>query len=76
MALFGGKDLQVPPAQSEPVLRTRLADNPDITVRTFPQLNHLMQPATTGALDEYARIETTISPEVLDTVTQWLQLRY
>ncbi|MGH3839643.1 MAG: alpha/beta hydrolase family protein, partial [Pseudonocardiaceae bacterium] len=76
LALFGGKDLQVPPAQSEPVLRKRLADNPDVTVRTFPQLNHLMQPATTGALDEYARIETTISPEVLDAVTQWLQLRY
>lgn len=76
LAIFGGKDLQVPPAQSEPVLRKRLADNPDATIRTFPQLNHLMQPATIGTLDEYATIETTISPEVLDAVTQWLRARY
>ncbi len=76
LAVFGGKDLQVPPAQSEPVLRQRLADHPDATIRTFPQLNHLMQPATTGSPDEYATIETTISPEVLDAVTQWLRARY
>ncbi len=76
LAVFGGKDLQVPPTQSEPVLRQRLADNPDTTVRTFPQLNHLMQPATTGGPEEYATIETTISPEVLDAVTQWLRARY
>lgn len=76
LALFGGKDLQVPPAQSEPILRQWLAGNPDVTIHTFPQLNHLMQPATTGSLDEYIRIETTISPEVLDTITQWLRVRY
>ncbi len=75
-AFFGGKDLQVPPAQSEPVLRERLADNPDATVRTFPGLNHLMQPATTGIPGEYAMIETTISPEVLDATTRWMRARY
>jgi hypothetical protein len=72
LAFFGGRDLQVPPEQSEPALRRLLSANPDVTIRTFPELNHLMQPARTGALDEYATIETTIDPEVLDLVRGWL----
>ena len=76
LAFYGGKDLQVPATQSDPALRERFADHPDATVRTFPGLNHLMQPATTGSLDEYAQIETTISPEVLDLITGWLHARY
>ena len=76
LACYGSRDLQVPATQSEPALRTRFADNPDATVRTFPRLNHLMQPATTGSLDEYARSETTISPQVLELITGWLRARY
>lgn len=76
LAFYGGKDLQVPATQNEPALRERLADHPDATVRTFPGLNHLMQPATTGGLDEYARTQTTISPEVLHLITGWMQARY
>jgi hypothetical protein len=75
LAVYGGKDLQVPPAQSEPVLRERLADNPDATIRTFDGLNHLMQPATTGAPAEYATIETTMDPAVLALITQWMAAR-
>lgn len=36
-------------------------------------LNHLLQPCTTGSLDEYPLIETTIAPEVLDTIVKWLE---
>ncbi|MEQ3553159.1 prolyl oligopeptidase family serine peptidase [Pseudonocardia nematodicida] len=72
-AFFGDKDLQVPSAQSEPVMRELLAGNPAATVRTFPELNHLMQPAETGAVHEYPLIGTTIAPEVLDAVTAWLR---
>jgi pimeloyl-ACP methyl ester carboxylesterase len=76
LAFYGGKDLQVRSTQSEPALRTLLAGNPDVTIRTFPELNHLMQPATTGSLSEYPTIETTISPEVLDLVTSWMRERF
>lgn len=76
LALYGGKDLQVPAAQSVPALRTRLADNPDVTIETFPELNHLMQPAMSGARTEYATIETTLAPEVLNLITRWLKQRY
>ncbi|MGH4025744.1 MAG: alpha/beta hydrolase family protein [Pseudonocardiaceae bacterium] len=76
LACYGSKDLQVPATQNDPALRDRFADHPDATVRTFPGLNHLMQPAKTGSLDEYAQTETTISPEVLDLITDWLRARY
>ncbi|MFD1534465.1 alpha/beta hydrolase family protein [Pseudonocardia aurantiaca] len=73
LALFGGKDLQVPPSQSEPAMRALLAGNPAATVRVLPGLNHLMQPAATGSPTEYASIETTMAPEALDLITGWLQ---
>ncbi|MGN2636727.1 alpha/beta hydrolase family protein [Nocardia takedensis] len=76
LAFFGEKDLQVLPAQNEPPMRELLAGNPDATVHTFPGLNHLMQPTVTGKLTEYATIETTVSPEVLTYVTEWLTRRF
>src|SRR5690606_24091759 len=71
LAFFGGKDLQVPAAQSEQPARDLLAGT-DATVHVFPGANHLMQPANTGNLDEYATIETTVDPQVLAFVTDWL----
>src|SRR6478672_3838809 len=76
LAVFGGRDLQVPPTTNEPAMRQLLSGNPDATVRTFPELNHLMQPATTGLPAEYAAIETTIDPSVLDTFVDWLRERF
>jgi len=72
LAFYGDKDLQVLSTQNEPPARELLARNPDATVHVFAGLNHLMQPATTGALDEYHSIETTIDPQVLTFVTEWL----
>jgi dienelactone hydrolase len=76
LAFFGGADLQVPAGQNEPAMRTQLAGNPDATVRTLPGLNHLMQPASTGGLDEYASIDTTVDPQALDLVRSWLTQRF
>lgn len=78
LALFGGLDLQVPADQSvRPMLDALVAaGNRDATVRTFPNLNHLMQPATTGGVEEYALIDVTIDPVVLDTIADWLQERF
>ncbi|EFV13708.1 hypothetical protein HMPREF9336_01443 [Segniliparus rugosus ATCC BAA-974] len=76
LAFYGGKDLQVPAEQSEPAARRLLAQDPDATVHVFPDRNHLMQPSQTGRPDEYARIETTIDPAVLDYVIAWLAGRF
>lgn len=76
LAFFGGADLQVSAGQNEPLMRTLLAADPDATVRTLPGLNHLMQPAGNGGLDEYATIDTTIDPAALDLVRSWLTQRF
>ncbi len=77
LALYGSKDLQVPPAQNAEPMRTALADAPsdDATVRVLDGLNHLFQPADTGSPAEYAQIETTMAPEALQAVTSWIQAR-
>jgi len=78
LAFYGDLDFQVPAEQSEGPMREALAaaGNPDATVITFPGLNHLMQPATTGNIDEYGAIDVTIDPVVLETITEWLQERF
>ena len=74
LALFGGLDLQVAPDQNEGPMRAALAESasPRWDVETFPGLNHLFQTATTGAVSEYAEIEETMSPAVLDRVAAWI----
>ncbi len=76
LALFGGLDFQVDAEQSEGPMREALAGNPDATVLVFEGLNHLMQPATTGLLEEYGAIETTIDEVVLATIVDWAAARF
>lgn len=75
LAIYGSKDLQVPPQQNVPALRAALAANPETTIEVLAGLNHLLQPAHTGLPSEYGRIETTIAPKVLDMVGHWIAER-
>jgi dienelactone hydrolase len=75
LALVGSRDTQVPPAQNLPALRAALVRNADATVLELPGLNHLLQPARTGAVGEYYWIEPTLAPRALDTITGWLARR-
>lgn len=74
LALLGGKDLQVTPAVNEAALRAALAGNPHASVEVLPGLNHLFQPARTGAPAEYAAIERTIAPAALERMVDWIAL--
>ncbi|MCP3978374.1 MAG: alpha/beta fold hydrolase [bacterium] len=78
LALFGGKDLQVEPAQNAPEVQRALkkAGNDDATVLTIDGLNHLFQKAETGASGEYGAIDETINPEVLRIVGEWIVERF
>jgi hypothetical protein len=78
LAIFGEKDVQVPPAQSVPPMDSafRAAGNRAVTIRVFPNLNHLFQHATTGLVNEYGRIEQTIAPEVLEAIGEWIGQRF
>lgn len=74
LALFGENDFQVPPKEnSEIVIESfEKAENSDVKVIVFEKLNHLFQESTTGLPNEYAEIEQTISPEVLETISSWI----
>lgn len=73
LALFGSRDLQVSAGENAPAMRTALG-HPGSQVLVLDGLNHLFQPAVTGSMSEYARIETTIDPAALDAVTGWLDV--
>jgi pimeloyl-ACP methyl ester carboxylesterase len=74
LALNGEKDVQVDPRLNLPAIQAALekGGNPRFRTVEFPALNHLFQTCTTGALSEYQTIEETISPTVLQTITDWI----
>jgi pimeloyl-ACP methyl ester carboxylesterase len=76
LALNGSLDRQVPPAANLAAIRAATRGNPDVTTTQLPGLNHLFQPATTGAVGEYRDIETTVAPAALDAMTEWLTRRF
>jgi pimeloyl-ACP methyl ester carboxylesterase len=78
LALFAGNDLQVIPEVNAQALEDALnsAGNQDYSIETFDGLNHLFQTSETGSPLEYSRIEETISPEVLERVSSWINTRY
>lgn len=72
LAVGGSRDVQVPAAANLAGIRAAVRGNPRATVVELPGLNHLLQTATTGRVDEYARIEETVAPAALRTVTDWI----
>lgn len=68
--IYGEKDRQVPASLN---LAPTLQFAPDAKVKSYPELNHLMQHAITGDVEEYSTIEETISPEVLADITAFIK---
>lgn len=75
LAVNGEKDVQVAPKQNLSAIRAALkkAGNKNVTVKEFPNLNHLFQESKTGLPGEYATIEETFSAIALETITKWIQ---
>ncbi len=78
LVIIGEKDVQVDPDLNLPPIEAALekAGNNDVEVNRMPNLNHLFQNCRTGSPAEYNQIEETISPEVLNKLTEWLQSRF
>lgn len=78
LALNGSLDVQVPAKENLAAIDSalRAAGNRDYRVMELPGLNHLFQPARTGAPAEYATIEETISPAALEAVASWIVQRF
>ena len=69
LALNGTKDVQVPAKENLAGIR---AASPSAKIIEIANVNHLLQTAPTGAMSEYATIEETIAPAVLEVVGDWI----
>ena len=74
LAVNGSTDLQVPPKENLTAISKALekGGNKKVTVKEYPDLNHLFQECTTGSPNEYAAIEQTFSPDVLKDLGEWI----
>ena len=73
MAINGSLDTQVLPSSNLAVIRDNLQLKEGDIVREYEGLNHLFQHSKTGAVAEYLKLEETISPEVLNDITTFVQ---
>jgi pimeloyl-ACP methyl ester carboxylesterase len=74
LALNGTRDVQVPAMENLAGIRSALAagGNERVQIESIPGLNHLFQTAQTGLGDEYARLDETIAPEVLQRMVAFV----
>ena len=72
LALTGSLDLQVNAATNLGAIGAALTNSEDVTTLEMPGLNHLLQTAQRGAVEEYAMIEETIAPAALEAITSWI----
>ena len=73
LALNGSHDVQVLlELNLSAIERSILEAGGQVTTIAYPELNHLFQSSTTGAVSEYVEIETTIEPIVLADITRWI----
>lgn len=77
LALNGSKDFQVPAKDNLAAIKKSLtkAGNKNFEIAEMEGLNHLFQECKTGAFSEYADIEQTISPKVLEKMSSWILKR-
>ncbi len=74
LALNGELDVQVDAEQNLTAIDAAIekGGNHNVTLHRLPKHNHLFQRAKTGLVNEYAVIEETLSPEVLDLIRDWV----
>lgn len=73
LALNGTKDSQVFVESNLNALNEGLPANELNKILPLEGLNHMLQHCSTGSINEYATIEETISPEVLEIILQWIK---
>ena len=74
LIMQGGIDRQISAVQADLIEKAaREGGNQNVTKQVFPNLNHLFLPAKTGAIEEYAKLETSsVGDDVLKTLGDWL----
>lgn len=73
LAINGEKDIQVAPENLVIIEKAlKQSGNVNVTVKEFAGMNHLFQLCKTGSVEEYASIEQTIEPVVLEEISGWI----
>ena len=74
LAMNGSADIQVTAAENLKGIEAALmkGGNNQFTIKQFEGLNHLFQKCSKCTVPEYGELETTIEPEVLETIGNWL----
>ena len=74
LALNGELEVQVPASLNLPAIEKALkaGGNRDYEIVKPPKLNHLFQTSQTGSIEEYGKIEETIAPLALETMSLWI----
>jgi pimeloyl-ACP methyl ester carboxylesterase len=80
LAIFGEKDVQVPPQGNFEAMRSAIGAMPPASRRAsevvvLPNLNHFFQTARTGTPDEYGTIEETLAPSAMEQIAGWMRER-
>lgn len=73
LALNGEKDIQVDAKQNLAAIKSNLPKITNATIREMPGLNHLFQHCKACSVQEYAELEETFAPEVLEIMAQWIK---
>ncbi|GAB4377304.1 MAG: alpha/beta fold hydrolase [Calditrichia bacterium] len=75
LAIFGEKDLHVPPERNAEAVKAALqaGGNPNYSVLVLPDLNHFFQTNKESIVFNYGKIEETISPKVLELIENWVK---
>ena len=72
LALGAQNDLNVPPSVNHVALEMYLPENKRNVIRAYPGLSHLFHHNPTGNPVLASQIEETISPEVLQDISNWI----
>jgi pimeloyl-ACP methyl ester carboxylesterase len=76
LAIYGELDVQVDSSQNAPALEEATAANEDVSILVLPTMNHILQEAETGAVQEYASLEQSVREDVLETISEWILERF
>ena len=74
LALFGSKDVQIPPNEHLIALKNALDEGGNHTykIEELQDMNHVFQKCRTGLPIEYLNSKEPMAPEVLEMITNWI----
>jgi len=73
LAIYAGKDFQVPAEENLEAFKPLVEKKPQFVSKTYPGLNHLFQEAETGLMTEYGQLTETFSNKVILDMIEWIK---